>query len=287
MAGDGENITDMIKKIYKWITEKWKSKTNVGKAGIGATFYVVLNWLKDAVFWVLDAPSRWHQLMEWVKNIPNIHLRYYPWINPIIFLAGILLLRLGNKKESTPKKIIPSPTPLPARIISAPPVPVPKPVDLRGEIVEFWVQQSLSVFGSPSGYDVYINLRITNHGPQEVTVIGWKLRIEVGSYGSTGNTIPIPPALQVKRKDPSAFGYIEKSGPLTSLQCEGDIYKTGIPRFGWLAFHVWTDYAFPYNGHFKITATDSLNGEHLIQRIPQMYMTDIEIIHVPDTAPKM
>jgi hypothetical protein len=93
------------KGILKWFADKWKVRT--GKAGFGATLLSIVIWAWDRFLWLVDAPGRWHQIGEWAQRVPTIHFQFYPWVTPVVFATGILLLLIDgvNKHRNSESTI--------------------------------------------------------------------------------------------------------------------------------------------------------------------------------------
>jgi hypothetical protein len=165
--------------------------------------------------------------------------------------------------------------------------PPPKSVDLHGSIegLYFFKPDSYPAFSS---YSIYMKLRITNRGTDEAVITKWHLYIRIGKDDKVQGTVGVIPSnMAIKRVAGNAFlgtpNFIYESvqPDLTKVPVH-ESYRKGIPKEGWVRFDP-NDYGSepPHNGAFFIFIEDSLGNTHWIERKPQSYKSDGELVELP------
>jgi hypothetical protein len=165
----------------------------------------------------------------------------------------------------------------------------PLPVNLRGEILELFLHAENDLLGLPSRTYILMKVQIVNRGVAEATITRIGLRVRVGQFESMCDLLKeIPEAWQIRKRDDRYLNMVYKNTPLDSIlgaQPSEEIYRPGIPRSGWIAFELYAqeNIQFP-NAEFTLFLEDSLGGQHLIRRMPQLYVKRGDIVAVPPAA---
>jgi hypothetical protein len=236
--------------------------------------------------------------IRWIQNIrhaPQQDLLGYIILAVLIFIAlSISVLPFVLRKSKTDHKSLAPPETLaleqtPKEASQAPLTPPPA-VDLHGSVEAlYFLRQTGLPFAV--NYSVYLKLRITNRGPDEVVITKWYLYVNIGEEDKVqGSSVDLPLNMAIKRSDssiymglPQGFRYESVQPDLTKVP-PNEPYRKGIPKEGWVRFDP-MDYGSlpPVNGHFFLFIEDSLGNTHWIVRKPQSYKPDGEIVELPDT----
>jgi hypothetical protein len=162
---------------------------------------------------------------------------------------------------------------LAAEVVPTPPAQ-PKPVDLRGEILELYFYTD----GIPTvNSQVYIlmKMRTVNHGQDEASVTRWGLLIQVGQESPlSAAAMVIPNSWWIRRNAGGLLvRYVKESIDVRLIEVNStNTYRKGIAREGWVAFEIYNlaYLEFP-NAKFTVILVDSFGQRHDIERRPQTY----------------
>jgi len=256
----------------KWFEDQWNQIR-------GHVKYDLIKWVVLAG--IPGASAAIPFLLHWVqsgRHAPQQDLLGYVILGILIFCALTLTAILFFVAAKMTKAASPGDSSASATYEET---SIPKPVDLRGEVLDLYFRDTPQAYGN---YDVFMKLRVTNHGFQEATVAEWNLYVSVGEHESTGTQAQIPATLQLKTREPSGV-FSEESflhTALTPTFRAEDTYRNAIHRTGWIAFTVvtWGNEAWPVNAVFRVKMTDSLGDEHWIQRPSQPYFKTGELVVV-------
>ena len=254
--------------MFNWLVGQWKQVR-------GHVKYDLIKWAVFAAIATTSTaiPFALHGIQSF-RHAPQQDLLGYLILGLLIFCALIcsaLFVRQRQTKtdDLTIEDVI--------QIQPGEP-PAPKPVDLRGSVLNLYFREV-----GYAAYEVFMKLRITNHGLQEATVTECVLDILIGEDQSTGTQIQIPATLQLETEESNAVGVIRVNHTaLIPTISPDDVYRKAIPWTRWIAFGVtaWGNQSLPYNAAFMVRMTDSLGGEHSIDYPPQPYIKSGEIVVV-------
>lgn len=261
----------------------------------GNLYWQILTWLagSSAVGAVLAAVAK---LLHHVAHLPQSNTMGYFIIGALEALTVAICILIARKNvlirstegdpsncfEANQVSTAPELIPLP------PPPPPPPSINLKGEILGLYFLRPPSGFGS---YSVFAKLRITNHGPDEAVIVKWNLHILIGKDEKQ----QAPPAdisenMSIKRPESSLlmlgdpkFTYESVRPDLTKIPAT-EPYRKGIPKEGWIRFDT-TDYGCepPCNAAFYVYMEDALGNPHWIDRQPQSYRKDGDLVEHEDT----
>jgi hypothetical protein len=157
----------------------------------------------------------------------------------------------------------------------------PHNTDLRGEILEILHETEYS-FLMFAGYQVLLNVRMTNRSDDVLTITRWKLRIDIGNDHWSAEQQRLTDSMMVERNgSPDLF---KPSTPSSEeiIPFPDQPLQKGVPQSGWLLFKVveWTTgLEFPSSGQFTLFALDSFGDEHLTIRPCARYISRGRITH--------
>ena len=153
--------------------------------------------------------------------------------------------------------------------------PEPKPVDLRGEILELYFDRQCTP-GISLQVSILMKIRITNHGPDQAAITGWTLHFQLGEeIPRAAEVIDIPSVWWIKKWRADLFNrepIKEKIDVRLNELPTTSTYQKGVPQTGWIAFEYFTgeDIEFP-NARFIVHAQDSFGNRHTFQRPAGIY----------------
>jgi hypothetical protein len=156
----------------------------------------------------------------------------------------------------------------------------PRPVDLRGEILELYFHEQNSILGVSECVTVIMRMRIVNHGPTEATITHCDLQVCLGQERLSGSLLNRrPDSWAIRRRDDKILSVAYVETAIAPLLGADDIYPKGIPRSGFMLFEVYSlqNIEFP-NAHFVLSLKDSLGGVHCIERKPMFYRKTGELV---------
>jgi len=214
-----------------------------------------------------------------------LHANIGGWLNlaaPIFSILAIGYFLVVVK--STPGFVLPPSIDDQNALASASVPSLPRPVDLRGEILEmyFYGPQDFMAFSFAPKH-ILCKVLIVNHGPDQATITHCGLQISLGDFQRLAETANIPDAWHIRKKKTGVlgFGYEDLTiAPALGAPAESETYSKGIPRIGWLAFELHSfgeDVEFP-NAEFILHLKDSLGGQHCIRKGPGVYTRTGEIV---------
>lgn len=259
----------------------------------GNLYWQILTWLAGSSVGgaVLATVAK---LLHHVAHLPQTNTMGYFIIGALGALTVAVCILIARKSvqvrntEDDPSKVFGtnpvSPTP---ELIPLPPPPPPS-INLKGEILSLYFLRPSSGFGS---YSVFAKLRITNHGPDEAVIVKWNLHILIGKdEKQQAPPAGIPENMSIKRSasgllmlGDTNFTYESVRPDLTKIPAT-EPYRKGIPKEGWIRFDT-TDYGCepPCNAAFYIYMEDALGNPHWIDRQPQSYRKDGDLVEHEDT----
>ena len=161
------------------------------------------------------------------------------------------------------------------------------PVNLQGEILELYFHNENDLLGLPSHTYILMKVQIVNRGATEATITKVGLQVRIGNYVSMCDLVKqLPESWQIRHRDERYLNMVYINTPLDGerlgVNSSEEIYRPAIPRSGWIAFELYAqaNIQFP-NAEFTLYLVDSLEGEHRIQRKPQLYIKSGDIVSVP------
>ena len=223
------------------------------------------------------------RLIHYLRGTPQTDLKgtFILWMLVSCFLV---LTWIAARRESRIRSLAATTSPtllkvlVPATIPAPSPpalTPVPKLVDLQGEILEVYFNDSFPTPIIGRKY-VLMRVRIVNRGPNEATITHCGLQVSLGAFRATGAITDIPSVWRIRKQSDNAFlgSLYEDTPPIPRLgaQPHEEIYKQGHPREGWLNFEFYLQNVDFPNAEFKILLKDSLGGEHSIHRPSGVYV---------------
>lgn len=108
------------------------------------------------------------------------------------------------------------------------PASPPRPVDLRGEILELYFRKRDDILSFPSQTTVVMKVQVVNHGPQEATITHLGLEVCLGRDQFMGTVVNrIPETWRIKRRDE---GILAKFFETPSNQFWGYIGGSGLSQ---------------------------------------------------------
>ncbi len=253
---------------------------------------------------VVSAAGVWiTRLVQSEIGISLLPLRFYVVLAVLAFCAillSIVLLFVFARfmaKRNVPEMPTPAPMPnleeLRARLFPPPPPDPPrlpdppKPVDLRGKILEIYIATFDDLPHISKTY-VAMKVQIKNHGPDEATILSCGLHISLGTWQVDGKVMnAVPENWRIKKKRENSFLVVAYDEiPLEPRLRADAVYKKGYPLTGWLVFELYAygDIEFP-NAQFELRVVDSFDERHFITREPGVYQKTGELIRLELPAP--
>jgi hypothetical protein len=158
------------------------------------------------------------------------------------------------------------------------PVLDPKPPNLKAEILEALFsmkRQSLS-----NNIFILMQLRVVNHGEEEVVVTDWRLTVAVNREAMDADEHQIPNNWQIRR--------FPKFGPPTMENINADAsafvhpLKKGVPKTRWVCFRLINISRIlpPHNARFILTLVDAFGKSHISEFGPGFASDVGEIVEV-------
>lgn len=189
-------------------------------------------------------------------------LRHGPF-EPYLF-GAVLLVSAGLffrvSRHSADQFQVHSPRTPPRSQPSHPVVDLKKP-NLRTEIME--VLFSIQRFGLSNDIFILLNLRVVNHGEEEVVVTGWDLSVEVGESTLNGVEDEIPRGWRIRRLPLFGPPTIETINPDASAFLEP--LRKGVPKTRWINFKLMNLARIlpPHDAKLTVALRDAFGNTHL------------------------
>jgi hypothetical protein len=234
-----------IRADFKYDLYKWLALT------VGASMLALLTWL--------------------LRKVPRLP----EWGPPgILFLVALFAFVFLASRLSAPSPAV----------ATHPPAFPSQPTDtknpnLRAEILDvlfFLRRHSLSdeVF-------VLLNIRVVNHGDENLVVTDWEFRAEVGDSTITSMETAIESNWQIRRVPPNKPVKMEVIDKDASTFLKP--LSKGVPKERWICFELLTvpnKILPPHNAKFVLTLTDAFGQTHVSEWGPYFTLDTGEIVVV-------
>lgn len=237
--------------MKKWLIEQWRQvrghiKFEIGKWLIfnalgGATLIGLVVWFRQKLL---------HASPDW-------------YLFGFVFAASLILFLYSDAKI-VKNFFSRTSSPIPSSQDPAPEIPLePHKARLKADILDILFHTER--FALMNDVFVLLQVRVVNHGEEEVVINEWKLETWVGEDKFNLEQVDIPEIWRIKHTPPGGPYSVEN--PDRHL-IEGPLRK-GIPQTCWVNFKMQAlgRVLPPHNAKFVLTLEDALGATHVAETL--------------------